>query len=231
MAEKSVFNSCTVNYDTYNCFEKLSNEELLLLEKNRLEVNYKKGETICKQGTFASHIMYICKGLVKIYVENENGSLILKILPQGNLIGLSSLYDGNNIFQYTATTYQDSVIRLIDINVFRQLLKQNAEFSSEVINILCENSIQTYGRFFCFTQKQSYGRMADILLCLACRIFKSNEFELNLTRKELAELTGLSTERVIRIIKKLKEDGVISIEGKVFKIIDTSKLEQISEKG
>jgi CRP/FNR family transcriptional regulator, polysaccharide utilization system transcription regulator len=231
MNKKTVFNSCTVNYDTYNCFEKLKDDELLLLEKNRLEISFKKGETICKQGSFASHIMYICKGLVKIYVENESGSLILKILPQGNLIGLSSLYDGNNIFQYTATTYTDSVVRLIDINIVRQLIKQNAEFASEIVNVLCENTIQTYGRFFCFTQKQSFGRMADIILCLACRIFKSHEFELNLSRKEIAELSGLSPESVIRIIKKFKEDKLISIEGKTFKILDIEKLSQISEKG
>jgi CRP/FNR family transcriptional regulator, polysaccharide utilization system transcription regulator len=231
MNQKSVLNSCTVNYDTYDCFEKLSDEELKLLESNRVEVTYKKGETLCKQGTFASHIMYICKGLVKVYVENDKDSLILKILPEGNLIGLTSLYDGNNIFQYSAIAYQDSLVRLIDINVFRQLLKQNPDFANEVINILCENSIQTYGRFFCFTHKQSYGRMADILLCLACRIYKKNEFDLLLSRKELAELTGLSTERVIRIIKKFKDDGLISMEGKTFRILDHEKLQKISNHG
>ena len=38
MPDKSVFNSCTVNYDSINCFEKLTDEELLLLEKNKKEV-------------------------------------------------------------------------------------------------------------------------------------------------------------------------------------------------
>jgi CRP/FNR family transcriptional regulator len=202
-----------------------------MLEKNRLEVSYKKGEIICKQGAFASHIMYICKGLVKIYVENEQGSLILKILPEGKMIGLSSLYDGNNVFQYSAQAYADSVINLIDINVFRQLIKENAEFGSEIINILCENAIQTYGRFFCFTNKQSYGRLADVLLCLACRIFKKDEFDLNLTRKELAELSGLSTERTIRILKKFKDEKLIEIDDKRFRILDTEKLQQISNHG
>lgn len=231
MNQKSILNSCTVNYDTYDCFEKLTDDELQLLEKNKLEVTYKKGENICKQGTFASHIMYVCKGLVKIYVENEKDALILKILPEGNLIGLSSLYEGNNVFQYSALAYQDSLVRLIDINIFKQLLKQNPVFANEVINILCENSIQTYGRFFCFTHKQSYGRMADILLCLACRIYKKHEFDLLLSRKELAELTGLSTERVIRIIKKFKDDGLISLEGKTFRILDYEKLQKISDHG
>ncbi|MFO8087064.1 MAG: Crp/Fnr family transcriptional regulator [Bacteroidales bacterium] len=231
MANKPHINTCTVNYDALNCFEKLTNEELLYLEENRLEINYSAGENICKQGTFASNIIYICKGLAKIYVEDEAGSLILKILPEGNLIGLSALYEGNNIFPYSATAYKDTQARLIDMTVFRKLLRQNAEFASEVINVMCENSIQTFGRFFSLTQKQSYGRLADIILCLSCRIFKTNEFELDLSRKELAELTGMSTERVIRMLKKFKDDKLIAIEGKRFIILEEEKLQQISQHG
>jgi len=228
---RGVLNSCTVSYDSIKCFDKLSDEELQLLETNRLEVTYNKGETICKQGTFASHIMYICRGLVNVYIENEVNTLTLKILPEGNLIGLTSLFETNNIFQYSASAYKETTIRLIDINIFKQLLKQNSEFAYEVINVLCEDSVQVYGRFFCFTHKQSYGRMADILLCLSCRIYKGEEFELLLSRKELADLTGMSTESVIRVLKKFKEDKLIEVEGKKYKILNQEKLQQISNHG
>ena len=73
--------------------------------------------------------------------------------------------------------------------------------------------------------------MADILLCLACRIYKNTEFELLLSRKELADLTGMSTESVIRIIKKFKEDKLIAVEGKKYRIINQDKLQQISDHG
>ena len=231
MTDKKASPSCTISYNANNCFSKLNDEELHLLEKNRLEVVYKKGETICKQGTFATHIMYICEGLVKVYIENDLATLTLKILPEGNLIGLSSIYEGSNVFQYSAYGYQDCRIQLMDINIFRQLLKQNAEFASEVINILCNNSTQTYTRFFCLTHKQSYGRMADILLCLACRIYNNNEFDLQLSRKELADLTGMSAENAIRILKKFKEDKLIDITGKKYTILDPEKLQYISDKG
>ena len=112
----TVLNSCSVS-DTagFNCFEKLSKEEKLLIEKNQVEIKFKKGEIICKQGTFAANVMFVCEGLAKIFVEGPNGSLILKIIPTGNFIGLSSLFEGNVIFQYSAPAYQDSIIKLIDI--------------------------------------------------------------------------------------------------------------------
>ncbi len=231
MANPTSFSGCAVGRDNSCCFDTLTPDELELLNSNLIEIHYKKGEMICKQGTFASNIMFICSGLVKVYYGNIKDSVILKILPARNLVGLSSLFEENTLFQYSAYAYQDSVIQQIDINVFRQLTKQNPLFANEIINILSENVTQIYGRFFCFTHKQSYGRLADILLCLATRIYKANEFDLRLTRKELAELSGMSTERVIRILKKFKEEGLIEINDKTFKILDDTKLQQISERG
>jgi len=46
-----------------SCFELLTAEEKELVESRSVMVNYKKGENICKQGSFASHIMYLEKGL------------------------------------------------------------------------------------------------------------------------------------------------------------------------
>lgn len=231
MKKEETMNSCTLNTAVENCFQTLTDEEMLLLENNLVVVNYKKGEILCKQATLASHIMYICNGLVKIYMESEAGSLILKVLPAGNLIGLSALLDNNNVFRYSAYAYQDCKLRLIDIRIFKQLIRQNNDFANQVINLLCENQIQTQTRFFAFTQKQSFGRIADTLMCLSNNIFKTDEFELPLSRKELAELTGLTSESVIRILSKFKIDQVIEIEGKVFKIINKEKLQQISEYG
>ena len=224
-------NSCTLNKAIADCFEKLTDEELLLLEENHVVLTYKKGENLCKQGTLASHIMYICNGLVKVFMENETSSLILKVLPAGNMLGLTALLDGSNVFRYSASAYQDCSVRLMDIGIFKKIILQNPAFANEVINILCENLIQTQTRFFSYTQKQSYGKLADTLICLSCNIFKTEGFELNLTRKELAELTGLTPESVIRILSKFKNDKLIHMEGKMIHILDMTKLKQISDYG
>lgn len=213
------------------CFDMLTPEEMELINKNSIDVRYKKGEVICKHGTFSPHIILLREGLAKIYLEGLNDSLILKIITSGNLIGLTSIFEGNNVFHYSSMAYVDSQASLIDINIFRKVVKQNAEFASSVINILCENSLQTFGRFFCLTHKQLYGRMADILLCLSERIFKDHTFELNLSRKELAELTGMSTESVIRMLKKFKDDGIIKMTGKTVNIDNFDLLRKISEYG
>jgi len=223
--------SCSAATDNLCCFEELTDNEIQLLEQNKLEVTYKKGENICKQGAFASHIIYLCKGLAKVYIENGTNYLTLKVVPQGGFIGLTSLFSENNIFQNSAMAYQDSVVRMFDMKLFRKLINENAAFASQIINILCENSVQTYNRFFSLQHKQSYGRMADILLCLSDRIFKTSEFDLNISRQELADLTGLSKEQTIRTLKSFKDDNFIEMEGKTLKITDKNSLLDISNYG
>ncbi|WP_297087205.1 Crp/Fnr family transcriptional regulator [uncultured Draconibacterium sp.] len=229
---KSIYsNSCTVFNRRECCFDKLTAEERKIIDEKKITLTYKKGENICKQGAFASHIIFLKDGLAKVYLEGKPKNLILKISPPGNLIGLPCIYDGNNTFLYSATTYIDSEVELIEIELFKKMILQNPKFAFQVINVLNENTVQTYGRFYCFTNKQMHGRMADILLCLSQRIFKTDAFNLPLSRSDLAELTGMSTESVIRVMKDFKDDGLIRFEGKDVELLDVEKLVTISQLG
>jgi len=229
---KNNLTSCTVsNCNPCDCFDKLSQEELDLIKKNEVIVKYKKGEIICKQGTFASHIMIVQKGLVKVFIDGNTNTLILRIVPTGGMLGLTSLAENSSILKYSALAYVDSEIKLIESNTFKDIVSKNASFALEIINILSANKTQINGRFYCLTYKQSYGKLADILICLADNIFKQTEFELSLSRKDLGELSGMSTESVIRMLKKFKDDKIIDMKGKTLKIIDYPKLQEISELG
>lgn len=223
--------SCLVENTHSQCFDVLTEEEKELLAKNTVDIRYKKGEVVAKQGSFASHVIFLTEGLVKIHIESNNKDLVLKIIPADHFIGLSSVYDGNNSFIYSATTYIDSEASLIDINFFKNLIRTNSQFAYQVINIQNENAAQVYGRFFCLTRKQSHGLVADLMLCLSNRVFKSNKFCLPITRNDLADLTGLSIESIMRIMREFKEDGIIDTKGKNIEILKQDSLENISKFG
>ncbi|HRY33839.1 MAG TPA: Crp/Fnr family transcriptional regulator [Bacteroidales bacterium] len=225
------YSSCTINTRPCFPFGKLTAEEQQLLDERTSRIRYSRGELICKAGSFASHVMYVEKGLVKVFLDNGNDSLVLKIIPEGGLLGLSSVSMETPVFHYSAMAYIDTEIKQIDMSLLKQLLKQNHDFVMEVIDILSTNSVQINGRFFSLTHKQSYGRLADIILCLADRVFKSSDFELALSRKELGELSGMTPETVIRMLKQFQEEGLIRMSGKTFTVVDYDKLRRISETG
>lgn len=231
MDSSVAFSGCTISSYDCRCFDLLTPVQQHMIDENSVRINYKKGEMICKQGGFVSQIMYVEEGLAKIFIDNGSNLLLLRLTPEGSFIGLSAVSEEFSTFPYSAKVYIDSVIRQIDVKVFQEIISQNNRFAREIINILSANSVQIYGRFFCLTYKQAYGRIADIILCLSEKIFKQNPFSLPLTRKEIAELAGMSSETVVRMLKRFSEDGLIETEGKQVKVLDIKRLQHISQTG
>lgn len=224
-------NSCSIGSNTLECMKVLTEEELDFLNAKTLDVYYQKGEMICKQGTFASHIMILQEGLVKSFLEGNSDNLILQIFAPVNIIGLASLYEGTSVFHHSVQAYMDSRVSLVEISAVRQAIQTNAKFASKMISTLAEQKIITSGRFFCLTKKQTYGRLADVLICLANRIYKSHKFPLQLSRKDFAELSGMSVESIARIFTKFKADGLIELNNEYVEILDMEMLSLISQKG
>jgi CRP/FNR family transcriptional regulator len=229
--EAKSISQCSIFDFNQSWYELLTESEKNLLDENSVCIGFKKGETVCKLGAFASHIYFLEEGLVKIYLEEKRNNLILMLSTKNSLLGLAAVYDGNNKMPYSISTYTESRIRMIDIQIIKQLLKQNSGFSYRIINLLNESTAQIYGRFFSLTQKQLHGRLADILLCLSNRIFKSTSFDLPLSRADMGDLTCMSTESVIRMMKEFKDDGLIGMSGKKIELLDIPRLERISEFG
>lgn len=91
--------------------------------------------------------------------------------------------------------------------------------------------MRTQIRMVNLTQKKMPGRLADALIYLSDEVFKSDVYEMILSRQELGDMTNMAKECVVRILKELEDSGVIISESSEIKIIDKEKLRLISEKG
>jgi len=223
--------SCVTCKNKSTCFEKLSIPELESVDDKRVEIKYRKGEIIAKQGSFVTHILFVRDGLTKMYLEvNEAHNLILNLFPKGSLIGLPSLYN-TNIAQYTVSAIEDTTICAIDKKVFEELIKKNGDFATHVISTINNCAFYNFDKIVSLTQKQHTGRLAEALLYISDNIYHDNKFKLSLSRKDLAEYTGMSVISVVRILKDFNNDEIIKSTGKTIEIIDMSRLKRISEAG
>jgi CRP/FNR family transcriptional regulator len=213
------------------CFKKLIPSELEFINQNKTQIFYRKGENICKQGAFASYVLYISEGLVKLYLESpHNKNINLKILKTSEFIGLSSIY-GDNIYNYSTIALKDSVVCLIEKDSFRKILTDNGHFASDIIKWYCENEKQLFNKIQSMGNKQMHGRLADTLLYLNDDSFAHlNLFSL-LSRKDIADFAGLSTESTVRLLTEWKNDNIIDITGKEIKILKLKLLKEISRRG
>ena len=213
------------------CFSKLLIDELQFVEHNKVQISYSAGEDICKQGAFASSVLYNLDGLIKLSIDGPNKkSFILRIVKPAEFMGLSSLF-GENIYHFSAKTLVDSTICMIEKDSITKLIRENAVFASEIIKTHCSIDTHHYKKIQSLTYKQIHGRLADTLLYLHAEDFGvKNIFEL-LTRKDLAELSAMSTEGTIRLLSEFDRDGLIKLKGKNIEILDLEKLHIISKTG
>ncbi|RLD77183.1 MAG: hypothetical protein DRJ10_12385 [Bacteroidetes bacterium] len=221
------------NCDTIaDCFKNLSEKELKKITENKVQLKFNKKEVVAKQGSFASHIIFIRKGYLKLYIESEweAKDLIINIFGPNQLIGLSSLFESNT-YQYSVAALVPSELCLFEVNDIKYMIGQNSEFALGILRRSHRSTIHAYNQLYNLTHKQLSGRIASAFLYLSRQVFDSNSFEMILSRNELANFTAMSTMSAVRTIKDLEKQGVISNENGIIEIKDFKTLENISNFG
>jgi CRP/FNR family transcriptional regulator len=224
------------NISCANCLLKskavknLNNNELDLLGESCVEAFFNKGETIFKQNALSSNIIYLQKGLVKLMIDGPQRTQILRLKKAPCYLGVPTTM-GDKVNHYSAVALEPSVACFIDIAVFKNFLRENPDFSYEIILELCRNELEQFRNCIHLVQTQTYGRLANKLLYLANEIYNCDEFDLPLNRNELADLICTSRETVSRMLSDLANENIIDINGKHLKIIDKQRLENISLRG
>jgi CRP/FNR family transcriptional regulator, polysaccharide utilization system transcription regulator len=211
------------------CF--LSDEELNQVDKTKITIRFKKGETIRKQGTFMSHVISINSGFAKLFLEGiEHRNAIIRIVKPTNFIGGPGIYlDQRHHFTVTALT--EATVCFIDLSVFTNLIQNNKVFAQEFMKDFSKNILSVYNRLLFLTQKQMPGRMADTLIYLSEDIFESRKFPMHLSRQDLSELSGMSKDSAVKILREFQNEGIISFSENELELLDPEKLQKISRTG
>ncbi|MCF8366127.1 MAG: Crp/Fnr family transcriptional regulator, partial [Bacteroidales bacterium] len=199
---------CMQCKDRFCAVSSLTEDQLADLHDNFREVELRSGEHISHQGSLTSHIVYLRKGLVMEYKKLENGhDQIVQIIKGRTYLGLHSLFgDRENNYSYKAL--EDVKVCFIDINTFKGLVKTNGDFGYEILVSLSKDSLNSHHRFLNINAKQTFGKVADVLLYFANVIYNSNHFELPLKRNELGSLIGITRESTTRALIKFQNEGI-----------------------
>ena len=221
-------NECTDCLKKCEPFKHLSEEELSYINNHRYEAKFKAGETIFKQGSPTSHIVSFSYGLAKMYIEVPNRrDVIISIVQPTTLIGGPGIYiDGRH--KYSLSALKDSLVCFFDVNAFKKTVSNNSKFAELMIRDISMKDIRLMQRLVNVSVKQSHGRIAEILLHLSDTIFKSDKFDILLSRQEIADMTGMSKEGAIRILKEFQQEKLIKCDVQIITVLDRKGLLKIS---
>ena len=224
---KTDCHSCALKTEV---FKTLDCNEVGQFKEDVNSVVFNKNENIYRKGTPATHVGFVKKGLVKIISESANGSFIIKIVPEGDFIGLPSVF-GDKFFHTSAIALIESEICFINKSLFEELIKTNSNFARKIVEINCISELQSVDRIAGLIRKQLPGRLADVLLFFSKTFFKNDTFELPMTRTELADFIGVSKKSFIRTMTEFKNDRLIDTNGRIIKILEAELLERLSKLG
>jgi CRP-like cAMP-binding protein len=230
-----MYKESTISCKDCNCkwsnFDNLTDEQLELLNANRFQAQFKAGEIIFKQGSPTSNAIFLTSGYAKIYIEGyDEKNIILAIAKPARLIaGPGSYIDNRHHYSMAAMTETNACF--VDMNVIKKLVLENSTFAEGYLRDISRKSLDTFHKLVSFNQKKMHGRLAEGLLHLADDIFEADKFNCHLTRQELGDLTGMTKESVVRLLKEFHDENIIKMDDRVIEIVDKAKLQKINISG
>jgi CRP-like cAMP-binding protein len=213
------------------CFQVLSPEEADLVRASKTQVLFRKGDNLTKQGAFASYALFVIKGLAKQYIEGDNSkNHNLRIIQPGEFVGLSAVFS-KNTFNYSSVAITECQVFLVEKDAITTVIQQNGQFGFNMIQRYCGQNANLFETLRTVLYKQMNGRMADTLLYLDSLKFQYPDIFQLLSRKDMADFAGISTESAVKLLKSFEKDGLIELHEKDILLVNYTELQEISKKG
>jgi CRP-like cAMP-binding protein len=182
-------------------------------------IRLKKSQFLFEEDSDPTYYFQIKTGKIKlINFQHEKREFIHSIHGEGDSVG--------EMFLFTKYGYPVDAVLMEDCSIYRlerskllKLLQSDFEIQKTFLNYLSEKSYYSYIFLNSITSEDA----THLLTTLLNHLKESNSdkephsYKIPYTRKEIAFLTGLRIETVIRTFKKMENDNLIRIvKGKVY---------------
>jgi CRP/FNR family transcriptional regulator len=198
-----------------------------------VETHYHKDQYIFREGDPADYFYILKKGTVKCIKSSPTGKEItLKVLMPGDLFCCeAAVFDGAPHPGCAQPMGDVSVLRLSKKCYF-DLLHRDPDAAMEMIKYLGNrlNEAQEHAKVLALDRAEQ--RMAALLVRLASRAgVKEGDgirLTIRLTRQDLADMTGITSETAIRIMSRFKRARLISGTAKSLVVRNLAELNQLA---
>lgn len=205
--------------------------EIREMELQTSHTSMRNRDLLLRQGAPFHSIIYLRTGFVKEFVINDHSpDQIVQIIKPKSYIGLQSLFSNKeSAFSYQSIT--DIELCYIQQHTFSELIKDNGSFAREILISVSNETLRNQKRILGLNQKQIFGKVADTILYLSTQVYEKDEFELKLSRTELAQMIASTRESVTKALLWFHEQEMIKMYKNRTTILDHKRLSEIAKKG
>ncbi len=192
---------------------------------------YKARQVLFSEGSPSGGLYLVCHGAVKLYHSDRFGrDHILEIAGPGAVLGELSM-DTDDVLSVSAEAITEAQLCYLPRDRLVQFIEKHPMTGVRMLEALSRELASARRKVRDLALKGAESRLAGLLLQLARAtgdLSTGKRLQLRYTRRELAEMIGVSTETAIRLLAKLKRKGILSIERRDLVITSVEKLTKVA---
>ncbi len=203
------------------------NELKNFFDDNGTVLNFKKGESIYREGDHSNNVYLILDGVVKSHKIDESGKELITALHKADdFLGFTSFMD-TVPYQESATAVEHVELAGISKQHLKEILVKSHSVSLELLNVLTNNISEIKEQLLQMAYSSVRKKTAQTIIQFVQVLNKKPNDPIKISRYDLASVAGIATESLIRTLSSFKKDNLIEIEGRNIKIIDIQGLQAI----
>ncbi len=194
---------------------------------------YRRRQVVFHEGTPANGLYILCHGAVKLYQSDRFGRQhILDIATPGDVLGELPL-DPTECYSVSAEALADSQLCYLPRERLVPFIQAHPMTGVRLIEAFSKAVSTARKKVRALALKRAENRLAELLIQLASAAGESpnngrTRMKLDYSRRELAEMIGVSTETAIRLLGRLKQKRAITTRRRELIITDAEKLARLA---
>ncbi|WKK76223.2 Crp/Fnr family transcriptional regulator [Marivirga salinae] len=202
---------------TTSCFVKRTNPEWLAkISEFKNQVVYPKGQYIFSEGSPVFGAYFIQSGDVKIVSSSFSGKQnIVRLAKAGHMMGHKG--EAKENYPIGAVAINDARICFLNNELLYDAFLNNTHFTIDIMMFYSKELRKSEMRNKFFAQMTTDEKVAYAIVYAGEIVGEKNnkgKIMIMLSRQELAQIAGTNAEQVSRTISHMKNDGLLSLDGR-----------------
>jgi CRP-like cAMP-binding protein len=190
--------------------------ETLLIQFGRI-AKYNKGEVLFEKGATPKYFYQVRKGAVKMNNFNDEGKEFVQgLFTEGDSFGEPPLFINEN-YPSNAVAITAAEVYLLTKEKFFTLMMSNPDIHLHITTVLAKRLYYKSIMASEISSQEPEHRVLKLIDYFKLKVHQlpaETKHKVEITRQQIADLTGLRVETVIRAIKSLEKKGELSIDAR-----------------
>ena len=213
-----------------NCpiFSGLSEEELNVIfsKSHHFTRTFEVGEIAAFSGETVNFLMVVLEGSVKGEMVDFSGKTIkIDDIRAPRVLASAFIFGKQNKFPVNVMANEKTKLLYIPKYDFMKMLQADIRILQNFLNVVSSQTQMLASKLKFLSFKTIKGKIAQYLLGLAGP--DKDMIELPLTQHDLAEQFGVARPSLARAMGEMADEGIISVDRKVVRILDRKRLQQV----